>query len=150
MAEYLHASGGQANSRNVGRYLAANKGSSGRGTTALSELKERYGSLNTFIKGIPNFYIVHGPPESKEFDVRIGEELMMEQNLRWQWKNGASHTSNVFGTRARLLGVVLTEKEIRDAPSRICRTQFQIYAPGYVYAENHQLNPDFQSCHKKN
>lgn len=81
-AEYLQASGGQANSRNVGRYLAANKGSSGRGTTALSELKERYGSLNTFIKGIPNFYIVHGPPESKEFDVRIGEELMMKQNLR--------------------------------------------------------------------
>ena len=82
MSEYLRASGGQANSRNVGRYLAANKGSKGRGTTALSELKDKYGSLNTFLKGTPNFYIVHGPPESKEFDVRIGKESMMEQNSR--------------------------------------------------------------------
>ena len=58
--EYLHASGGQATSRDVGRYLAANKASfemrmreethQGRPISALVELKKNYGSLNRFVQ----------------------------------------------------------------------------------------------------
>jgi len=54
--EYIQASGGQAGSRDIGRYLAINADSSGqRGTpeqgktTALTELKGLYGGLNAFI-----------------------------------------------------------------------------------------------------
>ena len=81
MVEYLYASGGQASSRDVGRYLAANKGSRGRGTSALAELKETHGSLKMFIQRIPNFYIAQRP-ESREFDVYIGKESMMKQSSR--------------------------------------------------------------------
>jgi uncharacterized LabA/DUF88 family protein len=55
LLEYLHASGGKASSRDVGRYLTANKPSPGLTTddptilSALSELKHLYGSLRQFI-----------------------------------------------------------------------------------------------------
>ena len=48
--EYLKVSGGEASSRDVGRYLAANKGTDrNSGTTALTELKDLYGGLVQFI-----------------------------------------------------------------------------------------------------
>ncbi|GAX13979.1 hypothetical protein FisN_5Lh109 [Fistulifera solaris] len=53
--EYVKARGGKATSRDVGRYLAANRGSKSRfgayveGLTALQELKDRYGSLLSFV-----------------------------------------------------------------------------------------------------
>lgn len=55
LLEYLHASGGKASSRDVGRYLTANKPSTTMTaqnptiTSALSELKHVYGSLRQFI-----------------------------------------------------------------------------------------------------
>ena len=47
--EYLIASGGEAGSRDVGRYLAANSDSRKGNISALTELKENFGSLLTFI-----------------------------------------------------------------------------------------------------
>lgn len=49
--EYLTASGGEASSRDVGRYLAAAPGLRGRGTSALTELKEAFVSLRAFVDG---------------------------------------------------------------------------------------------------
>ena len=46
--EYVHARGGSASSRDVGRYLAANKASQGR-QSALAELKDGFGSLANFV-----------------------------------------------------------------------------------------------------
>mmetsp|Transcript_14112 Transcript_14112/g.32837 ORF Transcript_14112/g.32837 Transcript_14112/m.32837 type:complete len:711 (+) Transcript_14112:41-2173(+) len=79
--EYLQASGGQASSRDVGRYLAANKTSyrrrsrhesGGPPVSALSELKEIYGSLINFVKRMPNFYFVSAP--GHEFNICIHRE----------------------------------------------------------------------------
>jgi len=80
--EYLHASGGQASSRDVGRYLAANKASyersrnegsnTGQGMSALAELKEIYGSLNTFVKKMPYLYITSAP--GHEFNICIDKD----------------------------------------------------------------------------
>lgn len=53
--EYIQASGGQASSRDIGRYLATNGGSGGHGT-ALSELKRRYGGLSAFISNSPDLF----------------------------------------------------------------------------------------------
>ncbi|KAL7541340.1 hypothetical protein ACHAXR_011966 [Thalassiosira sp. AJA248-18] len=47
--EYLTASGGSAGSRDIGRYLAANGDSRKGNRSALTELKETFGSLLTFI-----------------------------------------------------------------------------------------------------
>jgi hypothetical protein len=47
--EYLTASGGLAGSRDIGRYLAANSDSRKGNRSALSELKENFGSLLAFI-----------------------------------------------------------------------------------------------------
>lgn len=47
--EYLTASGGIAGSRDIGRYLAANSESRRGNRSALTELKEAYGSLLSFI-----------------------------------------------------------------------------------------------------
>ena len=44
--DYLHASGGSTGSRNVGRYLSANKID---GTSALAYLKNSHGSLASFL-----------------------------------------------------------------------------------------------------
>jgi hypothetical protein len=58
--EYVKARGGKATSRDVGRYLAANRGSKSKfgayveGLTALQELKDRYGSLLSFIAMQPD------------------------------------------------------------------------------------------------
>jgi len=87
--EYLHASGGQASSRDVGRYLAANKTSykrrlrdesTDRRISALTELKEIYGSLNTFVKKLPNFCIVsaHG----HEFNICIDKNARDKRNSK--------------------------------------------------------------------
>jgi NYN domain/SAP domain len=57
VAEYLQANGGIASSRQVGRYLAANK-SSFQTSSALKELKLTYGNLNAFVNSLPDsFYI---------------------------------------------------------------------------------------------
>lgn len=47
--EYLTASGGKAGSRDIGRYLAANSDSRKGNRSALTELKDAYGSLLTFV-----------------------------------------------------------------------------------------------------
>lgn len=47
--EYLTASGGSSGSRDVGRYLAANGDSQKGNRSALTELKETYGSLLSFL-----------------------------------------------------------------------------------------------------
>ncbi len=85
--EYLQASGGQASSRDIGRYLAANKGSAGPGTSALTELKEIYGNLAKFINEIPHFSVLPGPnsrPSRKpqEFNVCIDKASIKEAKLR--------------------------------------------------------------------
>jgi hypothetical protein len=55
LLEYLHVKGGRASSRDVGRYLQANKASAKRlqdqlsHVSALSELKELYGSTKKFV-----------------------------------------------------------------------------------------------------
>ncbi len=54
LLEYLHASGGKSSSRDVGRYLTANKASSAMSKilntkSALTELKHFFGSLRQFV-----------------------------------------------------------------------------------------------------
>jgi len=56
--EYLTASGGEAGSRGVGRYLAANSDSKNGNNSALTELKESYGSLLAFIGRRGNVFTV--------------------------------------------------------------------------------------------
>eukprot|EP00985_Skeletonema_marinoi_P020687 scaffold12364_cov113-Skeletonema_marinoi.AAC.4 len=56
--EYLTASGGTAGSRDIGRYLAANSDSRRGNRSALTELKETYGSLLTFILTKQNSFLV--------------------------------------------------------------------------------------------
>jgi hypothetical protein len=77
--EYLHATGGEASSRDVGRYLAANKASDQRlaleqgqrNVSALKEMKERYGSLLRFVERseLCNYYGKDASPVSHEFTV---------------------------------------------------------------------------------
>ncbi|CAJ1967029.1 unnamed protein product [Cylindrotheca closterium] len=73
--EFLQAKGGQASSRDVGRYLATNKASPGRlvesggvRTAALTELKEVHGSLQRFIIQSDAF-IAKGIKGNAEFTV---------------------------------------------------------------------------------
>lgn len=63
LEEYLRASGGKAGSRDIGRYLAANKSSDGHAeVSALQEVKQYYGSLASFSKWFPEkFHIVSQP-----------------------------------------------------------------------------------------
>ena len=58
--EYLHAKGGEASSRDLGRYLAANKPSVNDGTSrsALQELKSAYGGLRIFVACQPERFCV--------------------------------------------------------------------------------------------
>jgi uncharacterized LabA/DUF88 family protein len=81
--EYLHATGGQASSRDVGRYLAANKASYKRRLTekltvqpisALIELKEIYGSLNIFVKAFSYLYSKKISSKGREFYICIDED----------------------------------------------------------------------------
>ncbi|KAL3806630.1 hypothetical protein ACHAXA_009985 [Cyclostephanos tholiformis] len=60
--EYLTASGGSAGSRDIGRYLAANSDSLKGNRSALSELKENYGSLLAFILSRENHFSVMDKP----------------------------------------------------------------------------------------
>lgn len=56
--EYLTASGGIAGSRDIGRYLAANSESRRGSRSALTELKESYGSLLSFILACQESFLV--------------------------------------------------------------------------------------------
>jgi hypothetical protein len=58
--EYLTASGGMAGSRDIGRYLAANSDSrkGGNNRSALTELKENFGSLLAFIMSQEDVFTV--------------------------------------------------------------------------------------------
>lgn len=60
--DYLTASGGKASSRDVGRYLAAAPGMArvGRGSSALTELKEHFSSLSHFVDVSGHFYRCDG------------------------------------------------------------------------------------------
>ena len=63
--EYLHAKGGIANSRMIGRYLAANKATNPGKRNALQELKAQYGSLNSFVtKNADLFALVRDRPNT--------------------------------------------------------------------------------------
>jgi NYN domain/SAP domain len=58
--EYLHAKGGVANSRMIGRYLSVNKASpqnDGHASNALKEMKSTYGNLNTFVAMFSDTFI---------------------------------------------------------------------------------------------
>lgn len=52
IVEFLRANGGRVGSRNMGRYLAANRGRHAK--TALLDLKQKYGTLNSFLGNYPN------------------------------------------------------------------------------------------------
>jgi hypothetical protein len=88
--EYLHASGGEASSRNIGRYLAANSafGSENhhdkKRFTALKQLKQYYGSLQSFLSASEDsfkiirenfkegqFGVNEDPPSGLAFGVRM-------------------------------------------------------------------------------
>ena len=93
LREYLHASGGEASSRNIGRYLAANaalessnSSNSGSGgnpkrNTALKQLKKHYGNLASFLNSKEIFEInvdslesgrgENDPPSDHSFGVRL-------------------------------------------------------------------------------
>jgi len=75
--EYLHASGGKASSRDVGRYMAVNKASyerclKGQHISALSEMKECYGSLNSFVRRFSYLYTTRA--QDHEFYICINED----------------------------------------------------------------------------
>lgn len=88
--EYLQASGGEASSRNIGRYLAANapipsseaNTADGKRNTALKELKKSFGSLAHYLSTREDtFKVVRGhfqdgrgeadPPSDHSFGVRL-------------------------------------------------------------------------------
>ncbi|KAL7579745.1 hypothetical protein ACA910_021887 [Epithemia clementina (nom. ined.)] len=58
--EYLRARGGQASSRDIGRYLVANKASDVRHNTASVELKVHYNNLSFFISCYPDVFSNEG------------------------------------------------------------------------------------------
>ena len=72
--EYLQASGGQASSRDVGRYLAANKASEERSKneqariSALQELKELFGPLKQYVLQIPTFFYKEHDAQEDQHD----------------------------------------------------------------------------------
>jgi hypothetical protein len=75
--EYLHAKGGTADSRDLGRYLTFNKGPSHDGKNALQLLKAMYGSLNAFVtKNADLFTLIPGtsPQENEGNDAANGGE----------------------------------------------------------------------------
>lgn len=60
ITEYLRASGGKASSRDVGRYLNANKASAynlGDEKTALAELKQHFMGVGRFVQGMDGVHI---------------------------------------------------------------------------------------------
>ena len=97
VTEYLHAAGGEASSRDIGRYLAANSASKQRlerdnsgasRISALTELKEIYGTLLKFVFQTPYFQkddfpsnappSVRNGPRSITFYVSIDKDAMRE------------------------------------------------------------------------
>jgi hypothetical protein len=75
--EYLHAKGGTADSRDLGRYLTFNKSPSHDGKNALQQLKAMYGSLNAFVtKNADLFTLIPGtsPQENEGNDGANGGE----------------------------------------------------------------------------
>jgi len=71
--EYLLASGGEASSRDIGRYLTAKEISERRGISygsALKELKDNFGSLNGYLTKRQDVF-VNIPMEGLSFGVRI-------------------------------------------------------------------------------
>jgi uncharacterized LabA/DUF88 family protein len=70
--EYLHAKGGQASSRDVGRYLAANKSSTGAtNLSALKELKSAYVSLNIFVNSFPDIFSVVDHEDESRYEFLV-------------------------------------------------------------------------------
>lgn len=77
LTEYISASGGKANSRAVGRYLAANRSSTGsvksRQGSALHELKSFYGSLASFVQVHSDvLYRLDSSSDDNDFSFSIG------------------------------------------------------------------------------
>ena len=79
--EYIQARGGKASSRDIGRYLAANAGSASQPNnsgmkkeTALSELKDLYGGLNTFLIHREESFekFSDDSPERTEYEYLVG------------------------------------------------------------------------------
>jgi len=75
--EYLQASGGRAGSRDVGRYLAANKPlDTDKYVSALQELKKHYGSFVTFLMSNNDTFSrgkQYLTPEGKEYGFPVWE-----------------------------------------------------------------------------
>lgn len=93
--EYVKAAGGEASSRDVGRYLAVNKASSerlsiqkgGKPISALQEMKELYGGLLKFIEWSSlckygralsggTFTVVSAPNAERKLEEKIGSAIM--------------------------------------------------------------------------
>ncbi|KAL7490288.1 hypothetical protein ACHAW6_016036 [Cyclotella cf. meneghiniana] len=77
--EYLQASGGVASSRDVGRYLAANSDSHKGKRSALSELKDAYGSLLAFIHSRNLFSVENDIPRAQSssdgFPIKLNNKV---------------------------------------------------------------------------
>lgn len=75
--EYLQASGGRASSRDVGRYLAANKASEERmknertRISALQELKELSGNLKQYVMQNPTFFYQEQEAQGGDFSYLV-------------------------------------------------------------------------------
>jgi hypothetical protein len=82
LLEYLHVKGGEASSRDVGRYLQANKASAKRlqdqpsRISALSELKELHGSIKKFVMQSTHFSVEEmESDDAYEFRICLKREL---------------------------------------------------------------------------
>lgn len=78
--EYLTASGGKAGSRDIGRYLAANSDSQkgGNNRSALTELKENFGSLLAFIMSREDLFTVldkQGNGDDTGFPIKLKQTM---------------------------------------------------------------------------
>jgi len=77
--EYIQASGGQAGSRNLGRYLACNTGSKGKSRfgeeTALTELKNNFGSMKQYLLNRRDVFVMERAdntlPSDYGFPIRL-------------------------------------------------------------------------------
>jgi hypothetical protein len=96
VVEYLHANGGQANSRKVGLYLSANKSSLSNGggngshqnqkLSALQELKIFYRSLRSFVLSFPDtFELAESSPSddgTEEDDSPFSFSIMLQPGVK--------------------------------------------------------------------
>jgi NYN domain/SAP domain len=93
--EYVKAAGGEASSRDVGRYLTVNQASNnrlalsngGRRVSALQEMKELHGALLKFVEwssllnygrelSVGSFSIIPAPNAEKRLEEKIGSSIM--------------------------------------------------------------------------